>query len=233
MKSLFRITLTTVALAAVTMAQAQTSPFASFQQIGGDKSFQFLNTGATSTFVTQDTTTSSTVIPVNFTFLAPNTSGFVNVALPANLVITSVVSNTASFGLTASQPLTNVQISFVGTGPVLGNLLTLANSTGVLGGALGDSTAGLEETDNGGVQIVNFASNYINFNNSTQRNYSIALNNVNAALANGGNGYLQSFQSNASGVFASNGIAPEPSTLALLGIGALGLVVRKRKNPHC
>lgn len=233
MKSLFRITLATAALATASLAHAQTVPFANFQQVGGDKSFQFLNTGVTSTFVTEDTITSSTVIPVNFTYLFFNTSGTINVSLPANLTITSTVSSPASFGLTGSQPLSNVQMTFTGTGAVTGNLLTVFNSTGVLGGALGDSTAGLDETHNGTTQIVNFSSDYIDFSSSTQRNYSIALNNVTPALANGGNGYLAGFQSNATGVFAANGLAPEPSTFALLGLGALGLVVRRRKNSHC
>jgi len=32
---------------------------------------------------------------------------------------------------------------------------------------------------------------------------------------------------------AANGLPPRLSTFALLGLGALGLVVRRRKNSHC
>lgn len=230
MKSLFRTALTGLVLATATaFAQAQTITFANFQQVGADKSFQFLNSGATSSFVTQNTVTNVTTIPVNFTFLVPNGSGFVNTPLPANLTITSVVSSTATSGLTLSQRLQNIQMTFVGTGAVTGNLLTVFGSTGTLGGVIGDSTAGLEETHNGTTQLVNYSSGYLDLTGSTERNYSIALNNLQPVLGLAGNGYASGFQSNATGQFAA--IIPEPSTLALgvLGLGA-GLVARRRKK---
>lgn len=236
MKSLIRVTIAGLTLATTfSLAHAQTVTFANFQQVGADKSFQFLNSGATSTFVTKDTITSNTTIPVNFTFLVDNGSGSMNTPLPANLTITSVVSAPATFGATASQKLQSVQMTFVGTGAVTGNLLTIFGSTGTIGGVLGEATAGLEETNNGGSQIVNYSSAYIDFSGSTQRNYSVALNNIDApGLANGGNGYLASLQSNATGQFAANGIVPEPSTVFLLGMGALGLCTcRRKKNQHC
>jgi multisubunit Na+/H+ antiporter MnhC subunit len=232
LKPLIHITLAGLALVATTaLAQAQTTTFANFQQVGSDKSFQFFNTGATSSFLTQNTITSVTTIPVNFTFLLPNGSGQVNTPLPANLTITAIVSGTATSGLTVSQRLQSIEMTFIGTGAVTGNLLTLSGSTGTIGGVVGDIGAGLEETHNGTTQLVNYSSAYLDLSQSSQRNYSIALNNLTTPLGVDGNGYLTGFQSNATGQFAA--VIPEPSTLSLGILGIIGAVVaRRRKNPH-
>ena len=231
MKNFFRLTVATAALSITTLAHAQTSLFANFQQIGADKSFQFINTGSnTSSFIT------SVTVPVNFFYRAPNSSGTIDTALPANLTITSIVNGTATVSApTISQKLQSVEMVFTGTGAVTGNLLTILNtSTGTLGGILGDSGAGLEETHGVSGGVVNYSSAYLDFSASTQRNYSLALNNLTPALADGGNGYLAGFTSNATGQFASNAIVPEPSTVILLGLGGLGLIARyRRKKNHC
>ncbi|WP_309708452.1 PEP-CTERM sorting domain-containing protein [Armatimonas sp.] len=230
MKNFFRLAVATAALSITTLAHAQTSLFANFQQIGSAKPFQFINAGINSSFVT------SVTVPVNFFYRAPNSSGTIDIALPANLTITSIVNGTASVSApTISQKLQSVEMVFTGTGAVTGNLLTILNSsTGTLGGILGDSGAGLEETHGVSGGVANYSSAYLDFSASTQRNYSLALNNIAApGLANGPGNYLAGFTSDATGQFSSNGIVPEPSTVLLLGLGGLGLIMRyRRKENH-
>jgi hypothetical protein len=230
LKNFFRLTVATAALTITTLAHAQTSLFANFQQIGNTKPFEFINAGINSSFVT------SVTVPVNFFYRAPNSSGTIDVALPANLTITSVVNGTVAVSSpTISQKLQTVEMVFTGTGAVTGNLLTILNSsTGTLGGIIGDSGAGLEETHGVSGGVVNYSSAYMDFSTSTQRNYSLALNNLTPALADGGNSYLRGFTSDATGQFSTNGIVPEPSTVSLLGLGGLGLIARyRRKKTNC
>ncbi len=231
MKNFFRLAVATAVLTVTTFAHAQTSLFANFQQIGATKPFEFINDGVNSRFIT------SVVVPVNFFYRAPNSSGTIDVALPANLTITSIVNGTASLSSpTISQKLQSVEMVFTGTGAVTGNLLTIINSsTGTLGGVLGDSGAGLEETHGVSGGVVNYSSAYLDFSASTQRNYSLALNNIAPpGLANGAGNYLAGFTSDVTGQFSSNGMVPEPSTVMLLGFGGLGLIARyRRKKDHC
>lgn len=231
MKSLSRlVSVGCLAFCAAAAGHAQTITFANFtQDTGADKSFQFTNAGG---FLTQHTITAASVIPVNFTFLINNTSGFApGSVLAANLTITSVTNGPATVGVfTASQKLSSVQMSFTGTGALAGqNLLTIFASTGTLSGPRGSSTAGVSETHNGTTQFVSYSSDFLDFSKSTQRNYSLSLNNVNPGF-DGSSGTIDSFSSNATGQFASNGLVPEPTTAALFGAGilCLGLVSRRR-----
>lgn len=213
------------------LAQAQTTTFANFtQDVAADKSFQFNNTSG---FFTQNTGTLATTIQVNFTFLVQPTSGLITQGTPltANLTITSSLNGGATIGVAnATQRLNNVQMSFIGTGALAGqNLLTVFASTGTLSGSFGTNTASLAETDNGGLQVINYTSDFLNFSNSTQRNYSLPLNNLNPAFTNGG-GFISNFSSNATGQFASNGIVPEPTTMTFVGLGIAGLALARRRR---
>lgn len=220
-----------VLLGTGSLALGQTTTFANFtQDTGADKSFQFTNTGG---FLTQNTVTLATAIPVNFTFLVPTSSTLISVGTPvaANLTITSVMNGPATVGtFNATQRLSSVQMTFIGTGALAGqNLLTVFSSTGTLTGTFGASTAGLSETNNGGAQVVSFSSDFLDFSGSTQRNYSLPLNNLDPIFSAGG-GSINNFTSNATGQFASNGIVPEPTSMALFTLGTLGFVVLRRRS---
>jgi PEP-CTERM motif len=239
LKSFFRLTTTALALAAtLSAAQAQTVTFANFtQDVGAAKVFNFLNTGekTTSGFFTQPTT-----VQVNFFFLMPTGDPGIVIGTPltASLTITSQTLGNANVGVvTVAQKLQNLEMRFIGVGGTVDgkNLLTITASTGTLGGELGAATAGLEETDNGITQFVNYSSDYLSFSSSTQRNYSISLNNLSPSLAKDPNGFLSAFTSNATGQFAANQIiVPEPSTVVFVGLGVLGLLVGRRNvKSHC
>ena len=238
MNPLFKITLVGLLLLATSpLGRAQTITFANFtQKYSGTppvapKVFEFVNTGNAAT------TGFTTTTLVNFTFLVNPSNPAIPVGTPidANLTITSLVDGFSTGNFVPSQKLKSVQISFTGTGALAGqNLLTVFASTGILSGSKGSATANLEETDNGSNQIVQYSSAFLDFSTSNQQNYSISLNNIDSpGLVHDSNfpsGYLSGFQANASGQFASNAaFIPEPSTFALLSLGGLGLL-RKRKK---
>ena len=236
MKFLSCITLSAIALTTTfSLAYAKNDDFARFTLVTpGTTQFRFNNDGTNaSSFFT------IAPVAVKFRYVIDNGTGLVDFDIDALLNVTSVVGAPATYGvLTATQKLQNVQMTFTGTGlggGPTGNLLTLSGSTGDLGGVLGFSDAGIAETDNGlgnPDHTITYSSAYLDFVNSTQRYYNISLNNLTPPLANGGT-YIGSFNSDATGLFGSNGLVPEPSTVALLVLGSFGLIVQRRKKSHC
>ena len=229
MKSLLKVVAAScLLLGTASLALGQTMLFANFtQDTAADKSFRFTNASG---FFTEHTVTAATSIPVNFFFQQPTSTGPINTLLAANLTITSSINGAANIGgSNAFQKLNNVTMTFLGTGALAGqNLLTVFASTGTLGGTFPGSTTGLSETDPGAGQVVNYSSDFLNFSSSNQRNYSLALNNLDPGFSNAG-GFITNFTSNATGQFAANGFVPEPSSLFLIALG-ISVFIIKRKN---
>jgi hypothetical protein len=241
------ITLITLGIIAsiTSNANAQLISFAQFSQINSNRPFIFTNSGSSSALTLAST-------PVNFIYLVNNgynntTGTLVNAHMTISSVVDSTVVSTGSIpNRNFDQAMTNVVIQFTADTPINGltNLLTIfsgagmTSSGGSLNGREGRTTGNFEGSESplGGDSIL-MTSDFLDFSNTTQRDYSVALNAITPAMGRNANGYLNNFSANATGTFASDppplaaAPAPEPCTLAL---GVLGLIngafARRRKE---
>jgi hypothetical protein len=242
------ITLSIMMLGTITLlastANAQLTSFAQFNQINSNRPFIFTNSGSSSALTLAST-------PVNFTYLVNNsynntTGTLVNAHMTISSVVDSTVASTGSIpNRNFDQPLTNILIQFIADTPVNGhtNLLTvlagvgMTSSGGSLNGREGRTTGNFEGSESpfGGDSIL-MTSDFLDFSNTSQRDYSIALNAMTPAMGRNANGYLNGFSANATGTFASDPppvaavAAPEPCTLTLGVLGLIGGVFTRRRK---
>jgi hypothetical protein len=225
---------------------AQSTTFAQFFQQTSSPLFVFTNTGSTSSFT-------STPIPVYFNFDVANTYGTNLVA--ATLTITGTVSGPATVSGSPSsitQPFSNLDLTFKDAS---NNVLLTADATntavtnnpaytgqqGGQGGAVGGSVTSTPPA------VVTFTSPYISSTYlDADQNYSVTFSALNDIVAGdttstsdgptvNANGYLDSFDANATGTFAAAAapVVPEPSAALVLAIAALslgGLVMIRRRS---
>lgn len=116
------------------------------------------------------------------------------------------------------------------------NLLSIAFSSTIVGGKNG-STANLSSSSGAGDQIV-FTSDFLDFSNVVDTDFSTAFSAVGPTLTQGANGSLNSFRASAGGQFSSDpmpllvGTIPEPASWALMvsGFMMLGAALRRSRR---
>jgi hypothetical protein len=210
--------------------------------LGGGNSFSFTNAGASSTLTTIG---DSVAVDFSYTVAANTYNGAAGVNIPAILTLTSSVAGlAASAGGTDAQPLTDVVLTVTAKTPVGGksNLFSVVfsdpgiPSDGLTYGHNGTQTATLKG-DNGGASGENvfLTSDFLDLTGATREGFGVEFTNVTPGLSIAGNGYLSSFTSQGAGQFEANAgtgqnRTPEPASLMTLGLGAVGLLIRRRRS---
>lgn len=235
MKIGIRAALTGVLMLLSGVAHAQVpSLFATFSQENSTPSFQFQSAGGSGNFGL------ASAIPVNFQYQTANGFGAaVGQNIAAKLTMSSNTSGAAfnDAGLLV-QPLQNIEMRFtsLGAAPDSGDLLRVFLTTGNFIGQPGGQTGVLTGTQSAtSSSVVNFDSSYLDFSVPlVNKNFAVSFTSVDPALGIGGDGNLSPFMATGTGNFGSapkpgTKAIPEPSTLALAGLGILALTVRKRR----
>jgi hypothetical protein len=182
-----------------------------------------------------------------------------NIAATLNLTATSgaTVANSINLPPVVTEletPLDNLVMTITANSPINGksNLLTVTG-TGTLSGIQFD-TVGNANGDISFGDSVTFSSDFVDFSTATTENWNIALSSitpqldytplappvvpslvgdhVTADVVQGTpSGSLNSFTAAGDGTFAANfAPVPEPASLAILGLGGVGLLLKKRKK---
>ena len=196
-------------LGSLLTAQAQTTTFASFTQIGSTRPFVFTNNnpmasgnfntasgGASVRFFYEDTVIAG---------LHPSLIGQQNATLT---MTSSTIVPATNNGGNLDQPIQTITIAIIrNTAAPVGagtrrNLLTITVTSGLpsLGGNGGSAT--LSASTPG--QNVIFSSDFLNFTNTNSRDFGISLSGANSILTIGANNFLSNIAFNGTGTFASN-----------------------------
>ena len=186
---------------------------------------------------TNTTATFAATTPVIFNF--SNVNGAPSQAYNATLTLSSTttaadvetkVPHTSI--TTEGQPINNHStIAITYFDPVAHkteNLLT-AIFTGTLGGLKGSTSGGLTASQTGG-NFVSFSSDFLNFSKASKENLSLAFTAILDSIKNDkglmkGPKFLVPFTAAGTGTFGAQGVTavPEPATLAMFGVGLLGV----------
>ncbi len=209
-----------IGLAASARAQAT---FAQFDEStnSGTEPFTFTNNGTSATF-------SGTVMG-NFTFLLP---GLPTGPQSVTITLTSTALNPATAaGPFLFQPIdggmNTISFTRVSDGA---NLLTVT-FTGTMSGFDGDNSATLGANTAFG-DTVNFSSDFLDFSATTARNMSLT-ESLDPAYTQNANGFLDDFTADLTGGFSATPnplVVPEPGSIALVSVGALGLIACGRRR---
>jgi hypothetical protein len=209
--------------------------------LAGGNAFQFLNSGSTSTLTNIG---DSVAVDFSYTVAANTYNGAAGVNIPAELTLTSTVHSTATaFAGSDYQPMTNVVLTITADTPVNGksNLFSVVfspagvASDGLTYGHNGTNTATLKG-DNGGSagDTVTLTSDFLDLTGAKREGFVLEFTNVTPGLSVANNGYLSSFTSQGAGQLEADAGAgnrvPEPASLMTLGLGAVGLLVRRRRS---
>lgn len=224
-----------VALAGAKPAAAQTTTFAQYLQKNNGNPYSYVNSGVTS----GPNSTFSASLPVYFLYQVPNGYGS-NGLIDATLSFTSTVSAPATLiGSDYKQGFKTLSLVFTATTPNNGfsNLLTVTSTTALFNGSGGSASLNASTpADN-----VVFSSDFLNFSNTTVRNFALTFSSITPPLSLDLNGYLRSFTAAGNGTFASNPpptsnvpMIPEAGTLPLSAaagsVSLLGLLASRRRR---
>lgn len=210
----FTVALAFLLFVSNSLANAQTTTFASFQQRNSSaQNFVFTNNTTNATF--------NTVPAGNRVYFLYDDS--VITGLPAQLIgfqnatitLTSSTSIASSFSNGSyTQPVDNTftlaiirdTAASVGVGGgTRRNLLTVTVNNGTSNGELGGSgnSATYSASQPGGQSVV-FTSDFLDFTQSSARNFGLSFSSVTPAISSGSGGFLSSFTASGLGTFASD-----------------------------
>jgi PEP-CTERM motif len=222
-------------------ARAQVPTFATLDLVGTSNNVTFINTGAGSTL-----TTVGFSQPVTFKYKVANAYGAAESVINATMTLTAAVNGTTQtgtlFGLSLyNQNFQNVNLVITANTPVGGNTNLLTMSTGTTGSMTGQfsQTTGVFSGDTGGspANVVNYASAFLFFAPAQRHAFTFNLNSITTGGVPGvtlnANNWLNTFTAQATASFSAAGVnAPEPGTMALvgMGMGVMGVFVRRRRQ---
>jgi len=212
-----------MSLGALSTAHAQLTTFAQFRESNNSaNSFSFHDTGATSSFHVVN-------IPVQFSYGVNNGyNGNSNANIDAILSYDATVNGKPTGSGPFIQSFHLVDMVFTAVTPVNGltNLLTVdTSSTFTLFGNGGSAST---NADTAGGDVVNFSSDFLIFNLTTERDFALSFSSLTPKLGLDINGWLNSFTASGTGTFASEPApyyTPDGASFSLLLGGLLPLTV--------
>jgi hypothetical protein len=238
------------ALIAATPALATVTTFAQVSDLSEPGDFNWSYSNGVGTFNTNNTSQGASVefnyaniVNLNAVYptlpssLPSSANAYMLINGGAGIQTTAAGSFSSAFDSYAQPLNAPFTITFTLMNPIgkLSNLLTVSiaplsgNNPNITGNGASasisvDSTTGYVET---------FSSDFLKFASGTEYSSVIGFNSVSPSLGLNGSNFLNNFQTNLVGTFASNPIPtviPEPGSLAALigGIMALGFVRRRR-----
>lgn len=255
------ITLATIAagtLLAATPSQAVVTSFAAYTNIKGDNTY-FTNSGKKGTggtkgelyTISAPANKTAGAAKVDFVFTSPTLSqAFIDdtkgvAAFTLDATVTATPATTLRLGSTiyiAQENFTG-SFSFISTAPITigsktyavgANLLSGTFDTGTIFGKKKGTSGSLSADTRGGSNIA-YASDFLSFTSSINRDFAFSLTSILSPLNAATNAALNTFNATSTGSFSSDPAptvigAPEPATLGVvgLGLGLLGLRSRRR-----
>ncbi len=233
-------------------AAAVTTTFANFSAQGSAGNFRWVRSGNNASFYTTDATGAQSGRQVTFSFLQPSIEPFVT-NINALWTMSGTVTNTVATiaGNTLNQANLAGTFSFVNVNAITIGSRTFAAGSNLLSGTF--NSAQLSGTRSGNsagisgstppVNSVSYTSDFLDFDNTAQRNFALSLTSVNPVLNSAGSGTpfvpssaINSFRASAGGSFSSDPApvvtaVPEPGTWAMMiaGMGLVGFARRRRQ----
>lgn len=223
-----------------TVATAEPITFAQFQQTTGTDTFRVTNgTGSTGTLSTIGTPM------VNFSFLRPamqaaglgNNDAIFNltgtITTPANVMVLPGPDPINQLVNSGTLSFTRTTAASVGSGSRT-NLLTISFTNAILTGSVGSTSGSLLASTPDSVLL--FTSDFLNFDNTIARDFALALSSITGGGLGRANASesLRAFTADATGTFSSDPAplsgVPEPAALGLLGLGVVGIALRRRRK---